>query len=154
MSRTEFYYRNESAPKPNQPLSLGACVLLWQADKVLVELRSDSDRWGFIGGRVEMDESVESAAIREAFEETGLIIDDLHLHGVFSNPSRIIAYGDGSIKRVVTVVYSAEVPDAARLTLSSESRELRFFAPAELRTVALVETHLPILDSLFEPATH
>jgi 8-oxo-dGTP diphosphatase len=45
-------------------------------------------RWALPGGRVEIGETVEQAAIREAKEETGLEVNLDRLIGVFSEPGR------------------------------------------------------------------
>lgn len=44
--------------------------------------------WAIPGGIVEDDETVESAAVREAEEETGLSTKDLSILGVYSDPQR------------------------------------------------------------------
>jgi len=41
-------------------------------DRVLLQLRSDNNRWGHPGGFMELGEKVADTARREAFEETGL----------------------------------------------------------------------------------
>lgn len=55
---------------------------------VLVERRFEPYGWCIPGGFVEVGESVEQAARREAFEETQLKVTLKHLLGVYSDPKR------------------------------------------------------------------
>lgn len=55
---------------------------------VLIERRYPPFGWALPGGFVEMGETVEQAAIREAFEETGLSVELTRLLGVYSDPAR------------------------------------------------------------------
>lgn len=140
-----FYYRASDAPFP-QRRQVGALALIEKGDRVLLERRSDSGLWGFIGGRVNEDEAVETALRREVHEETGLQLDRIDFFGVFSDPTRIIAYGDGTVVRLLTLVFRATVAHTAEARPSAESFELRFVSHAELATLVVAATHLPIRD--------
>lgn len=55
---------------------------------VLVERRYPPPGWALPGGFVDIGETVEQAARREAKEETGLQVELQHLLGVYSDPQR------------------------------------------------------------------
>ena len=44
--------------------------------------------WAFPGGFLNMDETVQECARRELEEETGLVVQDIHLVGAYSRPGR------------------------------------------------------------------
>ena len=55
---------------------------------VLVRRRFPPLGWALPGGFVDYGEAVESAAVREALEETGLVVRLTGLVGVYSDPAR------------------------------------------------------------------
>ncbi len=57
-------------------------------DIVLVRRKNPPEGWAIPGGFVEAGESAETAAVREALEETGLAVTLVLLLGVYSDPSR------------------------------------------------------------------
>lgn len=70
----------------NHPLILigSHAIILNEKDEVLLQLRTDFNRWGIIGGALEYNETLEGALKREVFEETGLIIKNPELFRTYS----------------------------------------------------------------------
>ena len=55
---------------------------------VFIERKNFPPGWAFPGGFVEIGETVEQAAVREALEETSLEVEPRALLGVYSRPDR------------------------------------------------------------------
>jgi len=55
---------------------------------VLIKRKNPPYGWAIPGGFIDYGESAEAAAIREAMEETSLVVKDLELVGVYSDPGR------------------------------------------------------------------
>lgn len=55
---------------------------------VLIERRNPPDGWAIPGGFVDLGETLEHAAVREAWEETGLDVQLKALLGIYSDPAR------------------------------------------------------------------
>lgn len=72
------------------PLLAVDAVILHQDGIVLIKRDRPpfAGSYALPGGFVEVGETVEAAAVREAREETGLTIELLGLVGIYSNPSR------------------------------------------------------------------
>ncbi|MFA6304744.1 MAG: NUDIX hydrolase [Patescibacteria group bacterium] len=70
----------------NRP-KVGIGVILIKEDKILMGLRKNSHgtgTWGFPGGHLELNESIEECSIREVLEESGLTIKNIR-HLAFTN---------------------------------------------------------------------
>lgn len=127
----------KDAPKTTMPAHLGAnAILTWQG-KLLMERRRDADVWGLVGGGAKKWETGRQAIAREVYEELGLRIlpEQFKKLKVYDNPGRIAAYQDGSVWRMVIVLYGFEFTREPMLHISRESRELRFFTREEAEKV-------------------
>ena len=147
----EFFYGDPNAPRPNRPIGVGVLALIERDGTLLLEKRSDCGRWGFVGGAVEVEESLEDALRRETLEESGLVVVGEELFAVFPGPSRVVRYPDGNVVRLMTFVYRVEVENFGTLRRSEESEELRFFRPQELDGLDVIETSRPILAAYLDP---
>ena len=68
---------------------------------------------------------------------------------VYDNPGRIAAFRDGSIWRMVIVVYGYDFPEEPTMRISSESKDLRFFSKEEIADIEIAVTHKDIVEQLF-----
>ena len=75
---------------PETPKLMVDVVILSDGGVVLIRRGGDpfEGRWALPGGFVEVGETVEAAAVREAAEETGLAVELARLVGVYSDPER------------------------------------------------------------------
>lgn len=141
----------KNAPKTTMPAHLGAnAILTWQG-KLLMERRRDADVWGLVGGGAKKWETGRQAIAREVYEELGLRIppEQFKKLKVYDNPGRIAAYQDGSVWRMVIVLYGFEFTREPMLHISRESRELRFFTREEAKKVEIAVTHQDIVEEWF-----
>ena len=144
----------KDAPKTTMPAHLGANAIITCQGRLLLEKRRDSDIWGLVGGGCKKTETGLQAIVRETYEELGLRIpkDRFQKLAVYDNPGRIAAFRDGSIWRMVIVVYGLDLPEEPQMSISSESKELRFFSREEIPEVEIAVTHRDIVEDWFVKA--
>jgi ADP-ribose pyrophosphatase YjhB (NUDIX family) len=95
--------------------------------KILLLRRAIEPRfgyWTFPGGFMEIDETAEEAAAREAHEEVGVYVRVLELVGLYSRPG---APGPG----IVSIVYRGTVATGKPVP-GREALEARWFSPSEI----------------------
>ena len=128
-------------------------VTFFLLDKLL-EKRSDSDVWGLVGGGCKKWETGRQAIVREVYEELGLRIapERFRKLAVYDNPGRIAAFRDGSVWRMVIVVYALELEEEPEMHISRESKDLRFFSREEIASIEIAITHRDIVDDWFVKA--
>ena len=152
MSIVKFYRGDpKNAPKTTMPAHLGANAIITCKGKLLLEKRRDSDTWGLVGGGVKKNETELQAIVREVYEELGLRIpkEKFHKLAVYGEPGRIAAFRDGSVWRMVVMVFGLELEEEPQMTISAESKDLRFFSKEELNNIEIVITHSDIVEDWF-----
>ena len=151
MAIVTFYRGHPNPPKTTMPAHLGANAIITCNGKILLEKRRDCDIWGLVGGGVKKQETSLQAITREIYEELGLRIpkNKFQKLAVYGEPGRIAAYQDGSVWRMVIVVFRLELEEEPTMTISAESKELRFFSKEELKDIEIVVTHSDIVEDWF-----
>ncbi|MGN1420177.1 MAG: NUDIX hydrolase [Eubacterium sp.] len=113
-------------------LSAGATVVVIKDNKILLNLRSDTNTWGIPGGAIELGETLEETASRELKEETNLKADSFTLLEVFSGKDFYFKYPNGDeLYSVVTLYLANGVKGDLKIT-DGESFELKYFGKNEL----------------------
>jgi ADP-ribose pyrophosphatase YjhB (NUDIX family) len=104
---------------------------------VLIERRNPPYGWALPGGFVDYGETLETAARREAKEETSLDVELKSLLYVYSHPSR------DPRQHTVSAVFIARAEGTPRA--ADDAKSLRVFKPAKL-PAELAFDHRKILD--------
>lgn len=101
---------------------LAADVIAEVGDRIaLIERKYFPPGWAIPGGFVEIGETVEQAAVREALEETSLEIELRALLGVYSRPDR------DPRGQTITVVYIGRARGTPQAR--DDAKEIGLFAP-------------------------
>ena len=151
MAIVTFYRGHPNPPKTTQGAHLGANAIITWNNRILLEKRRDCDLWGLVGGGVKPQETPLDAIVREIREELGIRVskDRLKKLRVYGEPGRIAAYRDGSIWRMVVVVFRLELDVEPEIVISEESKDMRFFSKEELKDIQIVVTHSDIVEDWF-----
>jgi len=86
--------------------------------RILLQKRADFRNWSLPGGRVEPGESVEAAAVREAFEETGLQVSLVRKVGDYWKPQH----------HDTVTVFQAKTVGGQIVQRSTETLDVRWFS--------------------------
>lgn len=118
-------------------IQTGAAIIIKNENgQILLQERTDRNKWGLPGGCQDLGEDLRVTAVREAYEETGIKLnpDDIELIDTLSGESRKNSYPNGDIVYNNTSLYLATVSmeDASNLKGDSETKRLQFFAPEEV----------------------
>ncbi len=131
-------------------IQCGATLIIFDAKhRVLMMQRTDNDCWCFPGGSVELGEKVETAAKREAYEETGLIAENLKLFDVFSGEELYYKYPNGDEVYNIDHVYYSNQYSGEIVESNEESKACRFFAIDELPN-KISPPQIPVVRKLIE----
>ncbi|MFZ0860400.1 MAG: NUDIX hydrolase [Candidatus Sulfotelmatobacter sp.] len=133
---------------PEVPL-VGVGAIIIEDARVLLVKRAHPPlqaQWSIPGGVLEVGELVREAALREAREETGLIVEPEDLLGVYDrilrNPEKRVQYHYVLIDFLCRRV-------AGDLAAASDAAEVRWFTREELPALNLAEDTLDVIRKGF-----
>lgn len=124
----------------------GAGVFVYRDGMILLQRRRDNGAWSDHGGCVEIGETVEDAAKRELFEETGLIAERLELFGVYSGEEMLYTYPNGDLAYIVGTYFLCTEFSGEMITQSDETLDLQWFPIDQLPENISPPERLPLRD--------
>ncbi len=137
---------------PDAPLvGVGAVVI--EEDRVLLIKRGQpplAGQWSIPGGLLELGETVRAAAVREAFEETGLVVEVSELLGVFD---RILPDADGRTQYHYVLVDFLCRRVSGEIRAGGDAAEARWLQGDELLRLALAKDTAEVIQLGFAHAS-
>jgi ADP-ribose pyrophosphatase YjhB (NUDIX family) len=134
---------------PELPL-VGVGAIIIEGNRVVLVKRAHppiQGHWSIPGGVLEVGEMVREAAVREAREETGLMVEPDELLGVYDrilrDPKQRVQYHYVLIDFLCRAV-------GGELLAASDATEVRWFTREELPTLNLAEDTLDVIKKGFE----
>jgi len=134
---------------PEHPL-VGVGAVIIDGSRVVLVKRAHppiQGQWSIPGGMLEVGELVRDAAVREAREETGLIVESGDLLGVYD---RVLPDAEGRVQYHYVLVDFLCRPVGGELRAASDAAEVRWFTWEELPALKLAEDTLDVIREGFE----
>jgi 8-oxo-dGTP pyrophosphatase MutT (NUDIX family) len=104
--------------------------------------------WQTVGGGMDPNEQPADAAVREAFEETGLLIEPTRIIGVYAGPLFCLTYPNGDVVSYVGISFAARVVGGTERPCHDEVDRLGWFdQPAACALAMAPHTRLLIEDA-------
>jgi 8-oxo-dGTP pyrophosphatase MutT (NUDIX family) len=130
-------------PHIHEKIDFTVAIFVVHDEKILVIHHRKLDKWLPLGGHIELDEDPEQAALREAFEESGLEVELLGERPPTTSPGTraLIAPRFLDIHRItpthehIGMIYWAR-PKSGRVSLAAdEHHDIRWCRLADLETL-------------------
>ena len=104
--------------------------------------------WQTVGGAMDPGEEPAEAAMREAFEETGLVIEPVRILGVHAGPLFRLTYPNADVVDYVGISFAARVVGGTERPCHDEVDRLGWFAEADAMALpAAPHTRLLIAEA-------
>ncbi len=129
--------------------------------RILLARHAGNDLWAVPGGAIDPHETAAEAAVREAFEETGLVVEPVRVLGVYAGPEYHLVYPNGDEVSATAIVFECRIKSGQLKVDGQEVLELRYFSAQELQHLAqpswlrieLNDILQDLQGTCFQPAT-
>lgn len=156
-----LWVKTNSDSRPNSPdwinvigwtkidtVTTGANAIIFnEAGQVLLTRRTDNGLWCIPGGHLDPGEAIETAAVREALEETGLQVEIVAPTGMYSIAYPAHLFPEGKRRAIFIVAFRCRTL-GGQLTLNDEVSEFCWCDPHRLPPDLIMYHEERILDAL------
>jgi 8-oxo-dGTP pyrophosphatase MutT (NUDIX family) len=116
---------------------------------LLVCKHADKEIWVAPGGLIEPGEHPADAAVRETWEETGLMVEITGILGVYGGTDLIVGYPNGDQAAYIGTIFRGSVVDGTMRPDGTEILDVQYFRREELIRVPHSAWMDRCLDMLF-----
>lgn len=128
-------------------------VMIRDAEGRLLLVRDrDTGLWQTVGGAMDPGEQPATAAVREAFEETGLVIEPVRILGVHAGPLFELTYPNGDVVAYVGISFAARVAGGSERPCHDEVDRLGWFGEAEALALPIAAHTRVLVEEAFRDA--
>lgn len=113
-----------------RPIIMAAAgvLIINKNGEILLQQRIDNLKWGIPGGAMELGESFEEAAIREAYEEVRIKVKSLSLLNVYSGKRCYNMYPNGHQVYNASAIFVSSDYEGDIILDEEESYDAKFFS--------------------------
>ena len=126
-----------------------AALIYDDANRLLLVRQSDGGVWSTPGGAIEPSETPADAAVREAWEETGLYVEPRRLVGVYGGPDFIVRYPNGDESQYVVIAFECVSRAGYLRPDGEETVEVRYWSHTEAGALSLSSWLRPVLPAFY-----
>jgi len=126
-----------------------------ESGRLLLGLHAEKKLWVLPGGQLEPGELPADGALREVWEEIGLVVELTGILGVYGGEDLVIQYSNGDRASYVTVLFSGRIRSGKLRADGQEILDTRYFTQAELNATPhprWMNSAMPALFSKGGPA--
>ncbi|KOY16805.1 NUDIX hydrolase [Paenibacillus xylanivorans] len=132
------YYKNLREKIGNELIFMPgvAGVIRNEQGEILFGRKHIETNWGLIAGAIELGETPAQAMVREAWEETGLVIEPERIIGVYGGEEQRFTYSNGHQVEYLTIVFECSIKSGQLTPDNEEMKDLQFFPEQGLPPIA------------------
>lgn len=129
---SEIYWKVRAALGPQTLLIVGVGIIVRdEQGRILLQRRADNGQWAQPGGAMDVGESAQECAVREALEETGWRVEITGFLGLYTDPVLMhMTYPDGNQVQVVALQFEGRALEYVGGE-DGEALEVGWFFPGE-----------------------
>jgi 8-oxo-dGTP diphosphatase len=137
------YFHDPSAPSASVVVPSVFVAVRGPGSRLLLVRRVDSGCWELPGGRVDVGESAEEAAVRETAEEAGVHVVVTGLAGLFTDPGLVVRSVTGEVRQQFVLVFRGRAVGGVPRGDQQETSEAAWVALGDLPALPM-EPNSPI----------